>query len=47
MEEEMSRQQQQRDALNDKLARDVENEELKKNVKVRMHLVLWVKDIFF
>ena len=47
MEEEMSRQQQQRDALNDKLARDVENEELKKNVKVRMHLVLWVKDIYF
>ena len=34
MEEEMSRQQQERDKLNDTIARKVENEELKKNVKV-------------
>lgn len=34
MEEEMTRQQQQRDKLNDELARQVEASELKKNVQV-------------
>ena len=34
MEEEMSRQQQERDKLKEKIARKVEDQELKKNVKV-------------
>ena len=38
MEEEMTRQQQQRDKLNDEISRKVENSELKKNVKVRRNL---------
>ena len=38
MEEEMTRQQQQRDKLNDEISRKVENCELKKNVKVRRNL---------
>ena len=43
MEEEMTRQQQQRDKLNDEISRKVENSELKKNVKVVLTFYLWTK----
>lgn len=39
MEEEMTRQQQERDKLKDKIARKVEDDELKKNVKVSRRLI--------